>query len=106
VYDLPQLHRDNGFWTGALSPLRRNPSLSNHYRSKIRNLSSTLQDPGLKMEAAEALHGLIREIRMVPDAEAPSGHHIELAGELSGILALGEAQTTKPAPCLASQGQL
>ncbi|MGX0905382.1 hypothetical protein ACSSV8_003977 [Roseovarius sp. MBR-79] len=27
----------------------------------------------------------------------PNGHHIELAGELAGILALGDAQTTRPA---------
>ena len=67
------------------------------YRTKIRNLSSALQDPGLKMEATEALRGLVSEIRMVPDADAPNGHYIELAGELAGILSLGDARTTKPA---------
>ena len=77
--------------------LRLHPSLSDLYRSKIRNLSSALQDPGLKMEATEALRGLVSEIRMVPDADAPNGHHIELAGELAGILALGSSETTKPA---------
>ena len=51
----------------------------------------------LKMEATEALRGLISEVRMVPNEEAPNGHHIELAGELAGILALGEAETTQPA---------
>ncbi len=77
--------------------LRLHPSLSDLYRSKIRNLSSALQDPDLKMEATEALRGLISEIRMVPDENAPNGHHIELSGELAGILALGEAETIKPA---------
>ncbi len=77
--------------------LRLHPSLSDLYRSKIRNLSSALQDPDLKMEATEALRGLISEIRMMPHENAPNGHHIELAGELAGILALGEAETTKPA---------
>nr|WP_240794049.1 recombinase zinc beta ribbon domain-containing protein [Pseudorhodobacter turbinis] len=77
--------------------LRLHPSLSDLYRSKIRNLSSALQDPGLKMEATEALRGLISEVRMMPDADALNGHHIELAGELAGILSLGEADTTKPA---------
>lgn len=77
--------------------LRLHPSLSNLYRSKIRNLSSALQDPDLKMEATEALRGLISEVRMVPHEDAPNGHHIELAGELVGILALGEAETTRPA---------
>jgi site-specific DNA recombinase len=77
--------------------LRLHPSLSEVYRTKIRNLSSALQDPGLKTEATEALRGLVSEIRMVPDTEAPNGHHIELVGELAGILALGDAETTKPA---------
>ena len=77
--------------------LRLHPSLSDLYRTKIRNLASALQDPGLKMEATEALRGLISEIRLVPNSDAPQGHHIELAGELAGILALGEAETTKPA---------
>lgn len=49
------------------------------------------------MEATEALRGLVWEIRMVPDADAPGGHHIELAGELAGILALGVSESTKPA---------
>ncbi|MGO4910501.1 hypothetical protein ACEN2J_19575 [Pseudorhodobacter sp. W20_MBD10_FR17] len=66
-------------------------------RTKIRNLSSALQDPALKMEATEALRGLISEVRMIPDADAPNGHRIELAGELSGILSLGDVDTTKPA---------
>ena len=77
--------------------LRLHPSLSDLYRSKIGNLSSALQDPALKMEATEALRGLISEIRLMPDADAPNGHHIEIAGELAGILALGEAETTRPA---------
>lgn len=77
--------------------LRLHPSLSDHYRSKILDLSSALQDPGLKTEATEALRGLVSEIKMMPNPDAPNGHHIELAGDLAGILALGEAQTTKPA---------
>ncbi|MEO9629637.1 MAG: recombinase family protein [Sulfitobacter sp.] len=77
--------------------LRLHPSLSDHYRSKIRNLSSALQDPDLKTEATEALRGLISEVRMVPDENAPNGHHIELAGELAGILALADTETTRPA---------
>ena len=77
--------------------LRLHPSLSDLYRTKIRNLSSALQDPGLKMEATEALRGLISEVRMIPDADALNGHRIALAGELAGILSLGDADTTKPA---------
>jgi len=33
----------------------------------------------------------------MPDENAQNCHHIELAGDLAGILALGEAETTKPA---------
>lgn len=77
--------------------LRMHPSLSDLYRTKIRNLASTLQDPYLKSEATEALRGLITEIRMVPDAHDRNSHHIELAGDLAVILALGDAQTTRPA---------
>ena len=77
--------------------LRLHPSLSELYQTKIRNLASALQDAGLKVAATEALRGLVSEIRMVPDENAPNGHHIELAGELAGILALVDAQTTEPA---------
>jgi site-specific DNA recombinase len=77
--------------------LRLHPSLSGLYQSKIRNLSSALQDPGLKTEATEALRGLVSEIRMIPDVDAPNGHHIELAGDLAGILSLSSTQTTRPA---------
>ncbi len=42
------------------------------------------------------VRGLILEVRLHPDPTAPGGHAIELFGELGAILALGEAQTTKP----------
>ena len=92
-------HRLSGLVDQSPEPpaLRLHPSLSDLYRSKIRNLSSALQDPGLKTEATEALRGLVSEIRMVPDVDAPNGHHIELSGDLAGILSLGDAQTTRPA---------
>ncbi|MEM5476298.1 hypothetical protein [Pacificibacter sp. AS14] len=77
--------------------LRLHPSLSHVYQRKIRNLSFALQDPALKTEATEALRGLISAIKMLPDETAPNGHRIELAGELAGILPLGDAKTTKPA---------
>lgn len=48
---------------------------------------------------------MISEIRMMPDADAPNGHHIELSGELAGILALGESETTKP-PRIARAGSV
>ena len=77
--------------------LRLHPSLSDLYRSKIGKLSESLNEPGLKREATEVLRGLISEVRMIPDVDAPNGHRIELAGELAGILSLGGLDTTKPA---------
>lgn len=61
------------------------------YRAKIADLAAALSDPSVKLEATEALRGLISGIRMIPDAEAPGGHHIELEGELVAIMALGSA---------------
>jgi site-specific DNA recombinase len=45
----------------------------------------------VKLEATEALRGLVSEIRMIPDAEARGGHRIELFGELAAILSLSES---------------
>jgi hypothetical protein len=50
--------------------LRLHPSLSDLYRTKIRNLSSALQDPHPKAEATEA----------------PNGYRIELTGDSSVFL--------------------
>nr|WP_281348989.1 zinc ribbon domain-containing protein [Paracoccus limosus] len=83
--------------------LRLHPRLSDLYREKIANLSQALQEPGLRLEATQILHSLINEIRMVPAAGAPGGHEIELIGELAGILALSEADMTKP-PLMARVG--
>src|SRR5690606_14984507 len=84
--------------------LRLHPRLSDLYREKIANLSAALQEPGMKLEATQILRSLITEIRMVPEPDAPGGHEIELLGELAGILALSEADTTKP-PRLARAGK-
>ncbi|WP_116087220.1 recombinase family protein [Tropicimonas sp. IMCC34011] len=76
--------------------LRMHPSLGDLYRQKIDDLVNALSDPAVRVQAAEAMRSLISEIRMVPAADAPDGHRIELSGDLAGILALGEAETTKP----------
>ena len=76
--------------------LRMHPSLGDLYRQKIGDLVSALSDPGVRVQAAEAMRSLISEIRMVPAADVPDGHRIELSGDLAGILALGEADTRKP----------
>ena len=83
--------------------LRLHPRVSDLYREKIANLSAALNQPGMKLEATQILRGLISEVRMLPDPASPGGHQIELVGELAGILALGEADMTKP-PRLARAG--
>ncbi|WP_229725904.1 recombinase zinc beta ribbon domain-containing protein [Frigidibacter albus] len=83
--------------------LRLHPSLTGLYQQKIADLAAALSDPAVTVEAAETLRGLVSEIRMNPDPDAPGGHHIELAGKLAGILALGGPDTTKP-PRMARAG--
>ena len=98
---LETLKSEKASLSSLLEPpaLRLHPSLSDLYRSKIRKLSEALNELGLKREATEVLRGLISEVRMIPDADAPNGHIIELAGELAGILSLGALDTTKPPRC-------
>ena len=76
--------------------LRLHPRLSDLYREKIASLADALNQPELKPQATEILRGLISEVRMVPDRAAPGFHHIELVGDLAGILALSGPDTTKP----------
>ena len=72
--------------------LRLHPSLGDRHRQEIGRLAEALQRPSTRPAAKEILRGLIREIRMVPAAAAPGGHHVELAGELAGILGLAEGR--------------
>ena len=76
--------------------LRMHPSLGDLYRQKIGDLVTALSAPAVRIPAAEAMRALISGIRMVPAADAPDGHRIELSGDLAGILVLGDADTTKP----------
>ena len=63
---------------------RRWPSV---YRQKVANLHEELNRPELRAEATQALRGLIEEIRLVPE---DGQLQIEIAGDLAGILALGD----------------
>lgn len=67
------------------------------YRERISNLAAALSDPAVRLQAVEALRGLISELRMIPEQSAPGGHRIELVGELAAILALGDADMQNPA---------
>jgi len=77
--------------------LRMHPSLTELYRQKIGDLAAALSNPAVRVEAAEAMRGLISEIRLNPATDAPNGHQIELSGDLAAICALGDTQTTRPA---------
>jgi site-specific DNA recombinase len=76
--------------------LRLHPSLSQRYREMVEDLARSLNAPEVKREATSALRALISQVRMVPVADAPGGHQLELVGELAGITALGLAESTKP----------
>lgn len=78
--------------------IRMHPSPTTLYRQKIGDLANALSEPTVRVQAAGAMRGLISESRMIPVVDAPNGHQIDLRGDLAGILALGEAETTKPSP--------
>ena len=76
--------------------LRLHPSLSQRYREMVEDLAQSLNVPEVKREATAALRALISQVRMVPDADAPGGHQLELIGELAGLMALGSPESKKP----------
>jgi site-specific DNA recombinase len=71
---------------------RLHPRLADIYRDKVERLRDSLNAESTRAEAAEALRGLIEEIRLVPEE---GQLQIELAGDLAGILALA-AGSRKP----------
>ena len=54
----------------------------------IAALGDSLNHEASKSEASELLRGLVSEVRLHPDKDAPDGHVIELYGELAAILEL------------------
>ncbi len=59
----------------------------------MTDLSSALNVPARRQEAAEALRGLIEAITLVP---VDGALQIELVGALAGILALGKEERPRP----------
>ncbi len=76
--------------------LRLHPSLSQRYREMVEDLARSLNAPEVRREATASLRALISQVRMVPDADAPGGHQLELIGELAGLMALGQPESKKP----------
>ncbi|WP_240637656.1 recombinase family protein [Paracoccus aestuarii] len=72
--------------------LRLHPALGDRYRQEIGRLAEALQATSTRPAATGILRSLIQEIRMMPEADAPGGHHVELVGELAGILGLAEGR--------------
>jgi site-specific DNA recombinase len=77
----------------AAPPPVLHPVMAEVYRSKVETLATALSAPDTRVEAAEALRGLIEAIELHPGAE---GYEIRLRGDLAGILRLS-ADGRKPA---------
>ena len=72
----------------APEPVTLHPGLADIYASTIADLANALNADDTREEAADILRGLIEKIVLTPDTAAPSGHSIELYGELGAILSL------------------
>ncbi len=65
---------------------RLHPNLAEVYRRKVAHLTEALNAYGTRAEAAEAIRGLINEVKMVPDGDRLE---IELRGDLAMMLRAG-----------------
>ena len=71
--------------TAPESITRLLPNLAEVYRKKVAKLADALNEENARSEAAEAIRGLIDEIRLIPkDGDLK----IELYGELAALIAL------------------
>ncbi|WP_428374217.1 hypothetical protein [Lichenicoccus sp.] len=85
---------------------RLHPNAAALHRDKVAGLEASLSAPEIKLEAAEALRGLIDSVTLTPDPGAADGLRIELRGALATILALASAARgpTKNSPRLVARG--
>ena len=60
------------------------------YKAKVADLEASLNDPAIKVQAADALRRLIDQIVLTPDAAALDGLAAELHGDLAMILHMAE----------------
>jgi hypothetical protein len=67
------------------APVTIHPSAAEIYRRKVAGLHEALAAPETRGAAAEALRGLIEEVRVTPDGD---GNTVELVGELAALLRL------------------
>ena len=78
---------------GNEPPPLLHPSMADLYRTKVEQLAAALQADGSRLEASEALRGLIESIVLTPEK---GQLRIELRGNLAAMLAV--AQKTKRSP--------
>ena len=71
-------------------PVAIHPGLAESYARKVADLAAALNDPEARAQAADLLRGLIENVTLRPDPDAPNGHLVELRGELGAILSLCE----------------
>ncbi len=82
----------------SIRPISIHPSVTELYRQKVAKLEEALNADDVRTEAAEALRGLIEEVRLTPDRKTGT-LRVELHGELDAILALGEGQKRHRPAC-------
>jgi site-specific DNA recombinase len=69
----------------APAPVTFHPNAAEIYRRKVAALHEALAVPHTRAAAAEALRGLIEEVRVTPEG---GGNAVELVGELAALLRL------------------
>ncbi len=64
---------------------RLHPSLAEVYRKKVADLTESLNQESTRADAAQAIQGLIEEVRLVPENGTLK---IELFGQLAALISL------------------
>jgi site-specific DNA recombinase len=83
--------------------MRVHPNLASIYRKKVVQLEDALNRSEIRSEAAEAIRGLISEVRITP-IPGSSEPKIELVGDLAAILELTEGpKASRPAAAAAGR---
>ncbi|WP_209089671.1 hypothetical protein [Shimia sp. R9_1] len=78
------------FFNVDLSLVLLHPNVTEVYRSKVANLTETLNNPATKAEATTIIRSLLEEIQPTSHTNAME---IELVGELAGLIALCQTKT-------------
>jgi site-specific DNA recombinase len=70
------------------------PEMARIYRTKVKKLAAALQEPDSRLEATDALRGLVDAIVLIPD-QGGETLQIELRGNLAAMLG-ATVQTKRP----------